>query len=1066
MIDPAQLDLIDREVEVGALDRALARAVDSQTGHFRSVVGLRGVGKSRVVNTFQKHCQAGDVTLLMAECVGHDAESLLPVRDALRPYLGTTQQAIRRMLKRMAPDLLELVPVIGRFLSQVGRDLAESGPMGGDNPRSLYDLLATLILKLGSPAVCLILEDLHRADADTLHFLNYLFNKSRHSPSLIIVTLPTEESSDEAMGEFLSEMDNKGALAGTVEVQPLGPEHVHKFVGALFGSQACPAESTVQFVAAFTGGNPFFLAETLRDLDSDGMVRLEDGTVHVTPPREVPHTLEHLLERRLGRLEPSVRTFVDVAAVVADTSQNAGPVLDLLGVDEAMGLDALAASCRAGILVEKDDGRIVFTSEMLRLATYANLGVNRRQRLHLRAAEWFEAHDAFSEAAHHFERAGDQKRMVSAALKAADVAELVGTYQKALDWYRKAQPLADPRQVSPRLVKALLAVGNWTEAERVLDTLPADEPHTLLLRADLLFLRGNVSAAAEIAFDALSASEAQDLSALLRLADLNLYLGRFSTAGEFGERALETARTSGSLNDQARCLVVIGATKMYRGNIQQAKRCFDDGLEIIDQQPTDSQNKDLYSALLGNRGSLDEVEQNWESAEAFHQAALTARLDVANARGVVETELALGRVQVGRGDLVGAEARLSESRQRAEDLGEDLQLAKILHAQGQLSAARNDVETAIGLVDDARSRFLRCGTPYDVAYAELDLARLHMAGNERGGLMHRASGRAAVERGGFTLLFTLFPELNPPLRDRIHSAFLAYAAGDALGLPWEGRPPSGAATEAIEALPVPEHRPAGSPSDDTALTILVGEHVTASRGMGDPQVFLRRLVEVAPSIPDLGPSTRAAVQQFGATHRAWPGESNTNGAAMRALPIGWALPVDHDEDRRSWVLGLSSVTHTGPEALIAACVVAACGSWALEDASASLLVEIAIEEAATVASRLGAGHRVHESLTAVRDGTWTAPPSGISLDPAETVAAVLACVRRTSSLRDTLISAVSLGGDTDTVAGLVGGIVGSRAEPDAIRTELPWFDRVRPPAETNMAELALRLAELRFSANV
>jgi hypothetical protein len=53
-----------------------------------------------------------------------------------------------------------------------------------------------------------------------------------------------------------------------------------------------------------------------------------------------------------------------------------------------------------------------------------------------------------------------------------------------------------------------------------------------------------------------------------------------------------------------------------------------------------------------------------------------------------------------------------------------------------------------------------------------------------------AAGRAAVHHHGYGLLRHLYPQTAFPMADRIAAALTAYACGDALGLPWEGKPPS------------------------------------------------------------------------------------------------------------------------------------------------------------------------------------------------------------------------------------------------------------------------------------
>ena len=227
--------------------------------------------------------------------------------------------------------------------------------------------------------------------------------------------------------------------------------------------------------------------------------------------------------------------------------------------------------------------------------------------------------------------------------------------------------------------------------------------------------------------------------------------------------------------------------------------------------------------------------------------------------------------------------------------------------------------------------------------------------------------------------------------------------------------------------------------------------------------FLADLAEQEASIRGLGPTTTAAIERFRRGEKAAdsPGRA-TNGAAMRALPIGWVLPHDQAERRRQVTITMSQATHADPAALVAACVIATCASWALENASPSMLLTVAAEEAREAAQAVTTEPRLAEMLTQVSAGTWQPPANGISLDPYETVAAALSCATRATSLRSGLVSAVQLGGDTDTVAALVGGLMGGKLTAEQVRAELPWHQLVvLPEPATAIAETAAALATTR-----
>jgi ADP-ribosylglycohydrolase len=308
-----------------------------------------------------------------------------------------------------------------------------------------------------------------------------------------------------------------------------------------------------------------------------------------------------------------------------------------------------------------------------------------------------------------------------------------------------------------------------------------------------------------------------------------------------------------------------------------------------------------------------------------------------------------------------------------------------------------------------------------------------------------------------------YPTAAHPLAERIAGALTAYACGDALGLPWEGFPP-GAGTAEIEALPARNGWARGASSDDTALTLLVAQHLAERGGAGDARVFLQTLTAAAGSIKGLGPSTTSAIKHFMATGELPSSGGTTNGAPMRALPAGWTTLLENADHRRRLTIELTRATHPDADALCAACVVAACASWSLENASSRALLDVAITEEAQARAACHASERLGTMLASLATGSWQSPAQGISLDPAETVTAVLACTGTASSLRDGLIQAVRLGGDTDTVAAITGGLLGARMTAADVRAALPWHVTVLLPDPVFVTRISSVLAAVRSSA--
>ena len=565
-------------------------------------------------------------------------------------------------------------------------------------------------------------------------------------------------------------------------------------------------------------------------------------------------------------------------------------------------------------------------------------------------------------------------------------------------------------------------------------------------------------------------SSAERIHVLIRLADISLYLGDFSEAQRYGRAALDLSSIADA-NLRARCHGIVAATEYFGGEIQAAGTRFREALELLEGLPEADRDRVVHSTILANIGCVAETRHEWPKAEHHHREALRLRREIAVARGVLQSLHALGRARLGAGDRDEAERYFAEAEQLAESLGETLERAKIWHTRAELRLRDGDASRAQELATSALETFTQSRTRYDITHARVTLSRAALAsGQERLAIQQAALARSSVQVMGYGLLCVMYPEEVFDLAGRIDGALTAYACGDAVGVPWES--PSNANADAtphqIEQLPAREGWPRGATSDDTALTLLVAHHLADRDGDGDPAAFLADLAGQEPAIRGLGPTTTAAIGQFRCRRETVgsPGRA-TNGAAMRALPIGWVLPHDQAKRRRQVTIAMSRATHADPAALVAACVIAACASWALENASPSLLLEAATEEARQAAQEVTTETRLAEMLTQVSARTWEPPANGISMDPYETVAAVLWCATQATSLRNGLVNAVQLGGDTDTVAALVGGLMGCKLTAEQVRAELPWHRLVvLPEPESAIAETATALATTRAIQSV
>lgn len=293
---------------------------------------------------------------------------------------------------------------------------------------------------------------------------------------------------------------------------------------------------------------------------------------------------------------------------------------------------------------------------------------------------------------------------------------------------------------------------------------------------------------------------------------------------------------------------------------------------------------------------------------------------------------------------------------------------------------------------------------------------------------------------------------------RYRGALLGVLVGDVLGAPFEGH--VGVVPDADIAI-VLEGTSMLPYTDDTAMTMAFAESLIRREGM-DEDDLARAFAHEWFTSPGRGySSTTAALlaaQWSGIPWRgalaAQPAERirASNGAAMRVAPAALAA-AGRIEDAVTLARRAASVTHTHPGAVAGACVQAAAVASALrhpagapvnadcfiatlrmvsDDRALSSHLEAAAElsisaDAAEIATRLGTGILAHEAVSA----------------------AICVFLSHPNSFPEAITRAIKLGGDTDTIAAMTGGIAGALLGESSI-----------PPVWIERAESAARIRRL------
>jgi class 3 adenylate cyclase/tetratricopeptide (TPR) repeat protein len=306
---------VGRAAERAALAGALEAAGEGH-GQVVGVVGEPGVGKSRLAAEFLGSSATDGWLTLQAYGVAYArAVAYRPLVDALETYFGVDDDDAPAVVADkvrfgLDPEALpHLLAPLAALLEAPVDDPAWSGLEPEQRRRRTQEAVRHLLLRRsGHQPVCLLVEDLHWIDPETQGILDGLVDALPGGRLLLIVTYRPEYQHAWAARTSYTQ----------VRVDPLPRDSAQALLDELLG--AGPGVTALAgLLLERTGGNPFFLEESVRNLVETGVLTGERGryTLQRTPPLDqVPESVESVLAARIDRLPDDDKQVLQAAAAL------------------------------------------------------------------------------------------------------------------------------------------------------------------------------------------------------------------------------------------------------------------------------------------------------------------------------------------------------------------------------------------------------------------------------------------------------------------------------------------------------------------------------------------------------------------------------------------------------------------------------------------------------------------------------------------------------------------------------------------------------------------------------
>ena len=383
---------VGRARELRLVKELFHASAEDRHGNLVSVVGIGGIGKSRLAWEFEKYIDglADGIFWHSGRCLAYgDGVAFWALAEMVRGRAGITEDeeaTSARAKLRAAVDTHVPDPDERRFIEPRLAHLLglEEGVVG--DQENLFAAARMFFERLAQEGpMVLLFEDIHWADSALLDFIEYLIEWSRDVP-IFILTL--------ARPELVERRPTWGSAKRnftSIFLEPLSPDSMEVL---LTGPVPGLSEDLRERILERAEGVPFYAVETVRMLLDRGVLVREGNAYRVTgeiETLEVPETLQALIAARLDGLTADERRIVQQAAVLGRTFTLRG-LSSLSGHDESELQSLLTSLVRKEVVslsadpLSPERGQYGFLQDLVKKVAYETLSRRERKALHLGAA--------------------------------------------------------------------------------------------------------------------------------------------------------------------------------------------------------------------------------------------------------------------------------------------------------------------------------------------------------------------------------------------------------------------------------------------------------------------------------------------------------------------------------------------------------------------------------------------------------------------------------------------------------------------------------------------------------
>ncbi|ETW98004.1 MAG: transcriptional regulator [Candidatus Entotheonella factor] len=386
--------LVGREPELAQLQDALAHALQGER-QLVFVTGEPGIGKSTLVDLFQRHLQSLQQTAVgYGQCVEQygEGEPYLPILEALsRLCRQADGKHLGSLLRQYAPTWAVSMPGV---LDETEQEMLFTQAQGATRERRLRELVDAIEISCTQRPLVLVFEDLHWSDYSTLELLSYLAQRRERARLMLIGTYRPEEVllREHPLQGMRQELQARQCCR-EVAVELFTRPQVEAYLSERFANSPFVGELAAA-VHARTSGHALFMVNLVDALVAQEVIRREGDQWQLTSNVEqvgIPENVQQLIHRQVERLPEEEQRLLEGASV-------AGTEFEVATVAAALQreLDSVEDACEQlawqGLFLEESgvaewadgtvSGQYRFRHILYQQVIYGRISAARQVRLH------------------------------------------------------------------------------------------------------------------------------------------------------------------------------------------------------------------------------------------------------------------------------------------------------------------------------------------------------------------------------------------------------------------------------------------------------------------------------------------------------------------------------------------------------------------------------------------------------------------------------------------------------------------------------------------------------------